>query len=39
MGALVILFPAIMATFDSEEIWQRVEWADGRPPPPHRGIE
>ena len=29
MGALVILFPAIMATFDPDEIWQRVEWADG----------
>ncbi len=31
-GALVILFPAIMVTFDEDEIWQRVEWADGRPP-------
>ena len=30
MGALVLLFPAIMATFDTEEIWQRVQWADGR---------
>ena len=30
MGALVILFPAIMATFDPEEIWQRVEWASGQ---------
>ena len=29
MGALVLLFPAIMATFDEDEIWQRVEWADG----------
>ena len=28
MGALVIPFPAIMATFDPEEIWQRVGWAD-----------
>ena len=33
MGALVILFPAIMATFDPDEIWQRVKWADGSPPP------
>ena len=33
MGVLVILFPAIMATFDPEEIWQRVKWADGSPPP------
>jgi len=28
--ALVILFPAIMATFDPDEIWQRVEWAEAR---------
>ena len=27
VGALVILFPAIMVTFDPGEIWQRVEWA------------
>src|SRR5262249_46528725 len=27
-GVLVILFRAIMATFDEDEIWQRVEWAD-----------
>jgi len=33
VGALVILFPAIMATFDEDEIWQRIEWADGSPPP------
>jgi paraquat-inducible protein A len=32
VGALVILFPAIMVTFDPGEIWQRVEWADDRPP-------
>ncbi len=32
VGALVLLFPAIMATFDEEEIWQRVEWADGSLP-------
>jgi paraquat-inducible protein A len=37
MGALVILFPAIMATFDPAEIWQRVEWADGRDE--GRGVE
>jgi paraquat-inducible protein A len=29
IGALVILFPAITVTFDPDEIWQRVEWADG----------
>jgi paraquat-inducible protein A len=28
LGALVLLFPAIMVTFDPGEIWQRVEWAD-----------
>src|SRR5262249_79917 len=33
VGALVILFPAIMAPFDEDEIWQRIEWADGSPPP------
>lgn len=39
MGALVLLFPAIMATFDTEEIWQRVQWADGEAPPPRTGTE
>ena len=29
VGALVLLFPAIMATFDPDEIWQRIQWADG----------
>jgi paraquat-inducible protein A len=33
VGALVLLFPAIMATFDPDEIWQRVKWADGTLPP------
>ena len=28
VGALVMLFPAIMVTFDPEEIWKRIEWAD-----------
>jgi paraquat-inducible protein A len=28
VGALVILFPAIMVSFDAREVWQRVEWAD-----------
>jgi paraquat-inducible protein A len=32
VGALVMLFPAIMVTFDPAEVWQRVEWADDRPP-------
>jgi len=34
IGLLVLLFPAIMVTFDPEEIWRRVEWADGNTPPP-----
>jgi paraquat-inducible protein A len=29
VGALVLLFPAIMVTFDPSEIWRRVEWAEG----------
>ena len=33
VGALVLLFPAIMVTFDPAEIWQRVEWANGEFPP------
>jgi paraquat-inducible protein A len=32
VGALVLLFPAIMASFDPDEIWERVEWADGGVP-------
>jgi paraquat-inducible protein A len=28
VGALVLLFPAIVATFDPREVWNRVEWAD-----------
>ena len=32
MCTLVILFPAIMASFDPEEIWQRIGWADGKIP-------
>jgi paraquat-inducible protein A len=33
VGALVLLFPAIMVTFDPDEIWQRIEWANGAVPP------
>ena len=29
VGALVLLLPAIMISFDPGEIWMRVEWADG----------
>ena len=32
VGALVLLFPAIMVTFDARELWQRTEWADGEIP-------
>lgn len=32
VGLLVMLFPAIMVSFDPGEIWQRVEWADGEAP-------
>jgi paraquat-inducible protein A len=28
VGVIVLLFPAIMVSFDPDEIWQRVEWAD-----------
>ena len=31
VGALTILFPAIMAHFDASEIWDRIEWASGSP--------
>jgi paraquat-inducible protein A len=30
VGVLVILFPAIMVTFDEDEIWQRIQWVDDR---------
>jgi paraquat-inducible protein A len=29
VGALLLLFPAIMVNFDTRDIWERVEWADG----------
>jgi paraquat-inducible protein A len=32
VGALVVLFPAIMLTFDPHEVWKRVEWVDGGMP-------
>ena len=34
LGLLVVLFAAINMTFDPREVWNRVEWADGRVPPP-----
>jgi paraquat-inducible protein A len=35
VGVLVLLFPAVMVNFDPDEIWERVQWADGEMPPPH----
>ena len=32
MGALVVLFAAMMITIDPREIWKRVAWADGEAP-------
>jgi hypothetical protein len=31
VGALVLLLPAIVSTFDAREVWRRIAWAD--PPP------
>jgi paraquat-inducible protein A len=42
VGALVLLFPAIMVSFDPAEIWRRVEWADdgrARAPSPELSAE
>lgn len=33
VGALVVLFPAIMVTFDPREVWKRVAWADDEAAP------
>jgi paraquat-inducible protein A len=33
VGALVVLFAAIMITIDPHEFWRRIEWADDRVPP------
>jgi paraquat-inducible protein A len=38
VGVLVMLFPAIMVSFDPGEIWQRVQWADGSLPPTSEGV-
>jgi paraquat-inducible protein A len=34
VGGLVVLFAAILITFDSREVWKRVEWAGGEVAPP-----
>lgn len=36
MGGLVVLFPAIALSIDEHEVWERIEWADGREPPRFR---
>jgi paraquat-inducible protein A len=33
LGALVVLLPAIMVTFDPREVWRRVEWGHGAAAP------
>jgi paraquat-inducible protein A len=33
VGVLIVLFPAIVVTFDARELWQRLEWYDGEMPP------
>jgi hypothetical protein len=37
VGALVLLFPAVMVSFDPGEVWARIAWADGTSPPPAEG--
>ncbi|MEP6679551.1 MAG: paraquat-inducible protein A [Betaproteobacteria bacterium] len=32
-GAFIALLSAVLVTFDSREVWKRVEWAAGTPPP------
>ena len=32
-GAFIVLLSAVMVAFDPREIWKRVRWADGSPPP------
>jgi paraquat-inducible protein A len=33
VGALLLLFPSILVTFDADDLWERVEWADSETPP------
>jgi len=33
VGALVLLIPAILVTFNARDLWQRVDWVDGERPP------
>jgi paraquat-inducible protein A len=32
-GVFIALLSAVLVTFDPHEVWKRVEWADGEPPP------
>lgn len=36
-GALIFLLAAMNASFDPEEVWQRVPWSNGEGPPPPGG--
>jgi paraquat-inducible protein A len=42
-GAAVLLIPAIMVHLDKHDLWERVEWMNGEPPPAatpaHRAVE
>jgi len=33
VGILMLLFPAIQISMDPNEIWARLTWANGEPPP------
>jgi paraquat-inducible protein A len=35
-GALVLLIAAMTVSFDPEEVWGRIEWANGETPTTHR---
>ena len=37
VGALILLFPAIVVTFDTRELWKRVEWDDDQTSPTTAG--
>jgi paraquat-inducible protein A len=32
-GVFIVLLSGVLVTFDPHEVWRRVEWADGEPPP------
>ena len=34
VGALVLLIPAILVSFNDRQLWQQIEWVDGETPPP-----